>query len=140
MRTHQLPLVIAVGLVAMAGLALPQDKSRQGTSPKLTSPHESQTAAPARNLKAAADLPVIGYIEKRDRTITIKAGPKGPLYSVKTADGKVLCENLSREQLSAQAPGLAEFLKTAIAGTPGAKADARVRITMDASVRDLRKR
>lgn len=118
----------------MAGHSLSQDKSPQRTRPKLTTPHEARTAAPARSVKAAADFPVIGYLEKRDRTITIKAGPKGPLYSVKTADGKVLCENLSKEQLSAQAPGLAEFLKTAIAGPADAKADARVRIKMDASV------
>ena len=81
-------------------------------------------------LKAAADFPVVGYIEKRDRTIIIKAGPKGPVYSVKTADGKVLYENLSRERLSAQAPELGEFLKSAVAGSAG-KSGAVV----DASIR-----
>jgi len=128
-------MMSAVVLGAVTGCVLSQDKSPQVTRPKPTTPSAALTTAPARSTKAPADYPVIGYLEKRDRTITIKAGPKGPLYSVKTADGKVLCENLSREQLSAQAPGLAEFLKTAIAGTPGAKADARVRIKMDASVR-----
>jgi hypothetical protein len=119
---------------------LSQDKSPQRTQPKLTSPHEAQSAASSGSVKAPADFPVIGYLEKRDRNITIKAGPKGPLYSVKTTDGKVLCENLSKEQLSAQAPELSEFLKTAVAATPGAKADARIRIKVDASVRDLGKR
>ena len=125
-------------LVAAAGFALSQEKSSQSTGPKLASPHEARTATPVANVKAAASFPVIGYLEGRDRTITIKAGPKGPLYSVRTAQGKVLCENLSSEQLSAQAPEVREFLKTAIAGTPGAKADARVRIKMDASVWDAR--
>jgi len=135
MRTNRMLLVGVAVLIAAAGFALSQDKSPQRTRPKLTTPHEAQTAAPSRSVKAVADFPVIGYLEKRDRTIIIKAGPKGPLYSVKTADGKVLCENLSKEQLSAQAPELGEFLKRAIADTSGAKADARVRIMMDASRR-----
>jgi hypothetical protein len=81
------------------------------------------------------DYPVIGCLEKCDRTITIKAGPKGPLYSIKTSGGKALCENLSKEQLSAQAPELGEYLKTAIAGVPGVKSDARVRVMGDAGMR-----
>jgi hypothetical protein len=125
-----------VVLVAAVGLALSQDKAPPQTNrPKLASPHETQSAAAGKSVKAAADLPVICYLEQRGRTITVKAGPKGPVYSVKTADGKVLYENVSLEQLSAQAPALGEFLKTAVAGAPGAKADARVRIKADASLR-----
>ena len=112
-----------------------QDKSPPRTPAKLNASREAQTPTPTAKVKAAADFPVVGYIEKRDRTITIKAGPKGPVYSVKTADGKVLCENLSKEQLSAQAPELGEFLKTAVADASGAKADARVRVRVDASMR-----
>jgi len=135
MRTNQMLLGGAVVVVVAAGLALSQNNSSQSTRPKLTTRNEAQTAAPARSIKAADDFPVIGYLEKRDRTITIKAGPKGPLYSVKTTDGKVLFDNLSKEQLSAQAPELGEFLKTAVAGTPATKADARLHISLDASVR-----
>ena len=125
-------------MVAAAGLALSQDKSApQEPKPKLTTPHETQTPAPDKSVKAATDLPVICYLEQRDRTITVKAGPKGPLYSVKSADGKVLYDNLSIEQLSAQAPKLGEFLKTAVAGDPGAKTDARVRIKVDAGLRGV---
>ena len=125
-----------VVLVAVAGLVLSQDKAAPGKRHKLTTTREAQTNASAAKAKAAADYPIIGYLEKRDRTITIKSGPKGTLYSVKTADGKVLCENLSADQLRAQAPELHEFLKTAIAGNQGTNADARVRIKMDASLRD----
>jgi len=128
-------LFSAAVLVAVAGLALSQDKSPPRTPAKLNASREAQTSTPAAKVKAAADFAVVGYIEKRDRTITIKAGPKGPVYSVKTADGKVLCENLSKEQLSAQAPELGEFLKTAVADASGAKADARVRVRVDASMR-----
>jgi hypothetical protein len=135
MRTTHALLFAGMVLVSMAGLLLSQDKASQSTQPKLTPPHEEQTVAPAGSVKATTNYPVIGYLEKRDRTITIKAGPKGPLYSVKTSDGKVLCENLSQEQLTAQAPELGEFLKTAVAGTPGVKADARIRVIGDARMR-----
>ena len=136
MRTNRALLFSEVVLVAAVGLALSQDKAPpQASRPKLASPHEAQSATPVKSLKSTADLPVICYLEQRGRTITVKAGPKGPVYSVKTADGKVLYDNVSLEQLSAQAPPLGEFLKTAVAGTPGAKTDARLRIKIDASAR-----
>ena len=138
MRTNQALLFSGIVSVAVAGLALSQDKAPpQSPPPKLTSPHEVQTPVPGKSVKAAADYPVICYLEQRGRTITVKAGPKGPLYSVKTADGKVLYENLSIEQLTAQAPKLGEFLKTAVAGAPGAKTDAMLHINADARVRGV---
>jgi hypothetical protein len=137
MRTNQALFFSGAVWVLMAGLALSQDKAPpQSTQPKLTTPRETQAPAPGKSVKAAADYPVICYLEQRDRSITVKAGPKGPVYSVKAADGKVLYDNVSIEQLSAQAPKLGEFLKTAVAGAPGAKADARVRIKADASLRN----
>jgi hypothetical protein len=140
MRTNRMLLVGAAALVVAAVVALSQDKTPPRARPKPASPPGAQAAAPATNVKAADDFPVIGYLEKRDRTITIKAGPKGPLYSVKTADGKVLCENISADQLRAQAPEIADFLKTAVAGTGSTnKADARVRPIVDASILDSRR-
>ncbi len=126
MRTTQTLILSGVVSLALAGLALSQDKTPAGPNAS----RESQLSSSTANVKAATGYPVVGYIEKRDRTIVIKAGPKGPVYSVKTADGKVLYENLSKEQLSAQAPELGEFLKTAVAGS-GAKGGAVV----DASIR-----
>jgi hypothetical protein len=137
MRTTQTLFFVGVALLAVVGLSLSQDKSSQSAPPKLTTPHQAQPATRPAKANAADSFPVVGYLEKRDRTITIKAGPKGPLYSVKTADGKVLCENLSKEQLRAQSPELAELLNNAVAGAAGAnKADARLRMKPDASVRD----
>jgi len=130
----------AVVLVVAAGLALSQNNSSQSTRPKLTTRNEAQTAAPARSIKAADDFPVIGYLEGRDRTITIKAGLKGPVYSVKTADGKVLWENLSQEQLSARLPELGEFIKTGVAGTPGTWIDASLGTRVGASAWDAGRR
>ena len=135
MKMTQAFILGGIGFIAVAGLALSQEKSAAESRRKLAAPHDERTAVSAAKTRAAADLPVICYIEKRDRTITVKAGPKGPVYSVKTADGKVLCEDLSQEQLRAQAPELGEFLKTAVAGAPGVVIDASLRTRMDASVR-----
>jgi hypothetical protein len=134
MRTNQALLLGGILLVAVAGLALSQDKTPpHGTPPRLTRPHEARTPSPGKSVKAAANYPVICYLEQRGRTITVKSGPKGPVYSVKAADGKVLYDNASLEQLSAQAPALGEFLKTAVAGAPGAKPDAMLHRRIDAS-------
>jgi lysophospholipid acyltransferase (LPLAT)-like uncharacterized protein len=135
MKTMQAILFGGMGLIAVVGLAFSQDRPAPEGRRKLAAPHDEQAAVSRASTRAAADLPVIGYLEKRDRTITIKAGPKGPVYSVKTADGKVLCENLSQEQLRAKAPELAEFLRTAVAGAPGVVIDAGLRTRTDARVR-----
>jgi len=112
-------------LVALAGLALSEDKPAPEAPAKQDSAPKAQTPSSVTTAAAAAELPVIGYIEKRDRTITIKAGSKGTVYSVKAGDGKVLFENLSAEQLRAQAPELHEFIKSAVAeGCSGAGAPA----------------
>jgi hypothetical protein len=135
MKTTQAFILGGLGLIAVAGLALSQEKSAAESRRKLAAPRDEQSTVAAAKTKAAADLPVICSIEKRDRIIIIKAGPKGAVYSVKTVGGKVLCEDLSQEQLRAQAPELGEFLKTAVAGTPGVVIDASLRTRMDASAR-----
>lgn len=113
-------------LVGLVTFALAEDKPVKIAAPKGS---DSQISVHQTKPSSSADFPVIGYIEKRDRTITIRSGPKGTLYSVKSADGKVLFENLSADQLRAKAPELGELIKTAVAG------DARIRVTMDASER-----
>ncbi len=112
-------------VVAIVAAASAEEKPDRKPSAKAS---VSPAAAASTNAIGPKDFPVIGYIEKNDREITIKAGPQGTLYSVKAADGKVLLENVSSEQLRAQAPELQEFIKTAVAGQPGTKADARVRV------------
>ena len=132
MKTKRIVFLSGLILLGLGSLALSEDKNKSGTVPKPqpetkrveSSVSQGRTAAPA-------DYPVIGHLQKRERTITIKSGPKGTLYSVKTRDGKVLCENVSTEQLQAQAPELHEFIKTAVAGS----SDARLRPKFDASVR-----
>jgi hypothetical protein len=96
---------------------------------------KAKSASEPVKTTSKTDYPVIGYLEKSDRSITIKSGPKGPLYSVKAADGKVLFENVSAEQLRAKAPELHQLIKTGMATSSGGKADARMRIKVDASMR-----
>lgn len=95
-----------------------------------TTPQKGQAIREASQTNNAA-YPVIGYLEKRDRTITIKAGPKGPLYTVKTPDGRTLCEDVTLDQLRAQAPEVHEFLNGAVAGASGTGK----RPVVDASIR-----
>ncbi len=110
--------VSVVAAIALGGIALAQEK----TGPPAA---RASAATPANVRTNTADakgdrgVRVIGYLERRDKTITIKSGPRGPVYSVVGKDGKVLFEDLTAEQLKAQAPELHEFLKTSVATGSG---------------------
>jgi hypothetical protein len=128
MKDWNVSVCIAVA-IAFCGIALAQEKSKPQTTPTALPTPVVSAQAKADDSKGDRGLPVIGYLEKQDKTITIKAGPNGPVYSVAGKDGKVLFENLSAEQLRAQAPELHDFIKTAVAADSKArrlKTDARV--------------
>ena len=133
MKTKRTVLVMSLIVVGLTGLTFSQEKSRRDSTSKPVAEKAPGSVPGSTNLNTGG-YPVIGHIEKRDRTITIKAGPKGSVYTVKNADGKFLFENLSAEQLRAQAPDLQEFIKTAVASDSGVS-DARIRPLNDASVR-----
>ena len=59
---------------------------------------------------------VIGYIQTRDKTITIRSGSDGPLYTVKSIDGKVLAVDLPLDDLYAEFPDLKEIVENGLAG------------------------
>ena len=61
-------------------------------------------------------IPIV-HLEMQDKFVTVQSGPEGLVYLVQTKDGKVLHENLSEEQLKAQAPEIHELIKTAVAGS-----------------------
>jgi hypothetical protein len=110
-------LVVLFGLTGVA-----QEKSQRDSAPKVSA--EPKASVVSTNKAAARETyTVIGYLEKRDRVITIKSGPKGAVYSVATKSGKVLLENVTAEQLRAQAPEIHQLIKTGYAG------DARVRVS-----------
>ena len=114
--------------VAALGLATACCQQSIATSPGVST--DTVAAAPAVSQATnAASFTVIGYIEQRDRVITIKSGGSGIVYSVSTRDGKVLFENLDTKQLQARAPELYRLVKTGVAtgsDRPGAVRDARV--------------
>jgi hypothetical protein len=95
----------------------------------VTSAQEKPAAKPVKNPASH----VIGHLEKSDRVLTIKSGPRGLVYTVKSKEGKLLFEDLSAEQLRAQAPELHDLIKTGQAADPArgkdaaVKADARLR-------------
>ena len=133
--------ILAVMSLALAGAGVVRsdEPAAAKTETKVAPPAAKApaTATPAASVDKKESLPVIGYLEKRDRTITIRSGPKGPVYSVATKDGKVLFENLSIEQLKAQAPELHDLIKTGVADSrvSGGKGDARIRaVKVDASI------
>ena len=116
MKTDGVLVLSGLILAAVAGLAFGGEKPAKGARPELVPPHEATASASGAGSKPASDYPIIGYLEKRGRTITIKAGPKGALYSIKNAEGKTLFENLSAVQLRAKAPEIHQFITTSVAG------------------------
>ena len=113
-------LVVSLGLLGCVALALADDV-KQSAAPKAAS---APVAAASPGAKAAESYPVIGYLEKRNYTITIKSGPQGTIYSIATKDGNIVHENVSAEQLKAKAPELYEAVKTGFAN------DARIQMMM----------
>jgi hypothetical protein len=120
MKLKRMALINLI-LFGLAGLALCQENMqvRVTATNAAPSPAVAQTARTGKG----DSLTVIGHLEKRGRVITIKSGSKGVVYSVATRDGKLLFENVSAEQLKAQAPEIHNFITTSVAN------DARVRIS-----------
>jgi len=74
-------------------------------------------------------IPIV-HLETHDKLVTVQSGPVGLVYLVQTRDGKILHENLSEEQLKAQAPEIHELIKTAVTengGKHNSFMDARLR-------------
>ncbi len=63
---------------------------------------------------------VLGYLETRDKIITITAGPQAT-YTVRTKQGKLLAKNVTATQLRAQFPDLHRIVERAIAGGEDAR-------------------
>ena len=106
-------------VVALVGCALAEDKAAQKTQAQPNTPQPTRPAAAVTNAAPRSAFPVVGYLEGRGQTITIKAGPKGPVYSAKTAEGRTLFEDLSTDQLRAQAPEAYRLIKTGVASGSG---------------------
>jgi hypothetical protein len=114
MNTTRIPWVCAIALTVGAAVALAGEEAEQ-SRPQKAVPRATKQLSPG----AAEKSPVICHLERRNTIITVKAGPSGPLYLVKTKAGKVLHQDVTEEQLRAQAPDLHAFVKTALAGRSG---------------------
>ena len=75
----------------------------------------SAPGTPATGTTCSENVGVLGYLEFRDKMVTIRDGSEGPFYSVAAKDGKVLAQRLSMRQFQAQFPELYEKLKKATA-------------------------
>jgi hypothetical protein len=99
-----------------------------------------QTAPKPAN--TASKYPVIVHVVSRDKTITISAGPKGPVYSAAMNDGgKILIADASGEQFAKEQPELYRMIRGTIAvktdmsdAVPGANDSADASATIEASV------
>ncbi|PYJ02579.1 MAG: hypothetical protein DME25_15710 [Verrucomicrobia bacterium] len=118
MKTTRTVLVSGVIFVALAGLALSEDKPAQSVPAKPAAAQKVRAPAPETKATQSAELP----------------GEKGTVYSVKTKDGKVLYEDIPTDQLRAKAPELHEFLNGAVAGTSAVGSDGKARPNQDARI------
>ena len=114
-------LIVVGGVAVIAGIAV-LATVRARTQP--ASPTPRTTVSLVKDAQAQAQTPVespdlipIVHLEMQDKFVTVQSGPEGLVYLVQTKDGKVLHENLSEEQLKAQAPEIHELIKTAVAGS-----------------------
>jgi len=73
-------------------------------------------------LKIKRPYPVVGFIEKREKVITLKAGPEGTLYTIEKKNGELLVEDVSEQHLFSEFRDLYKFVKNAIASADSNKA------------------
>jgi hypothetical protein len=113
--------LIVAGGVVLAGVAVlaavrarTQPNNPANRTAVSVAKHEK---ASAKSPSESADLIPIVRLETHDKLVTVQSGPGGLVYLVQAKDGKVLHENLSEDQLAAQAPEIHKLIKTAVAGS-----------------------
>lgn len=121
-----------VAILAVLGLAATSlsDEAGRTNSASSAKVAPAPSIAPVGGAEKREAYTVIGYLVGRDRVITLKSSARGPVYSVATKAGKVLFDNVSLEQLKAQAPEVHDQIKGSIAG-----GSPRQRAVLDASAR-----
>ena len=123
-------------LVPLLASAVEQASQSAGKLAPATKPPPAATASAKPAAKPATGYPVIGHLEQRNRTITLKAGPQGTLYVVKSKDGKLLADEATLEELKAQLPEVHEFLRTATGkARPGKPSANDAALRLDSRVR-----
>ena len=108
--------LIMIGLMLTAGCCPCAGKKKAATQPTaLQSPGPDGT-----------QYPVITRLQGRNKTITIVAGPQGPLYSATTAGGVAIVTNARLDTLREQQPEIYREVQSAVAADPSVVIDARV--------------
>ena len=102
-------VLAAFVIIAITDTVPAQDqKNSEGTK---TNTVEKKTGQPVANGTSS-----IGHLESRNRIITISKGPKGPLYTVKTKDGKIIAKKIDEKNLQAKYPDIYQQIKSGVAG------------------------
>ncbi len=96
-----LAVVAYVGIAVTTAWAADTVAAPPAEGPKTNTVRRSQT-----------ESKIIGYLETRDRIITLYAGST---YSVKTKDGKVIAERVSLEALQSRFPEIHRLIRTGVA-------------------------
>src|SRR5262245_1273563 len=118
MKTKLIVVGGAAVLACLAVLATVRARTQPGNPTARTSVVIAKEEPAQANLPVvSADLIPIVHLETQDKFVTIQSGPEGLVYRVQAKDGTVLHENLSEEQLKAQAPEMHDLIKTAVAGS-----------------------
>ncbi len=123
--------LIFLGVIAVCGAFMMAESScAQTGNPKPNEPAkptvDQQKKGPQASTKKDG---VIGYLESRDKIVTIFKGPNGAVYTIKTKDGKTLDTKLSEKNLQAKYPTLYNQVKHGLAGN-----DATLRQTQQVPV------
>jgi hypothetical protein len=124
MKTTITVFLSGLVLLSFNGCGMRQHSADQRNAAVTPAKRSEPMKTSATKSASGQNFPIVGYLKGRDETITIKAGPQGPLYSVQSADGRTRFQNVTLEQLRAQAPDLHDLLKGSVAGGGGSYIDA----------------
>jgi hypothetical protein len=81
--------------------------------------------APSSTAQEQPEYPVIVRIVGRAQTVTVSAGPECALYSVKSAEGKLLVSQATLDELRARHPEVFHWIQPMVANETAIVADMR---------------
>lgn len=115
-------LVFVVTTIVVGGFRHTTDAHRpEGQAQSVSSAPQSPAAQaqPATHTAPQNPGPVVGHLKTRDKLITIRTGPNGPLYTVKSHDGQTIAADLPATELSAKFPDLKQVVELGTADWAG---------------------
>jgi hypothetical protein len=102
-----LSLLAVCALLILAGRIIAQ------TTQSNIEPSAKTQAVPKASAEKSA---VVGYLHTRDKVVAISRGAEGPIYTVKTKDGKLLASDLNEKDFEEKYPTLFNQVKYGLAG------------------------